>query len=335
MKFSVGYQLCSDDYFLNNIIERKENISEVYFSYGEIPNGRNNQLKRQDMTKEEAFSKQLFDLQRLSSENIPLNLLFNATCYGKHSQSREFFSNIGDIVDEFLNEFGLISITTASPLIASFIKNNFKDIDIRASVNMCVGSIEGMEYIADVFDSFYLKRELNRDFAKIKELKSWCDKNDKKLFALANSGCLNNCSAHTFHDNLVSHESEISEMDNGFGFSGICYGYLKKNQNIHKYFDITGFIRPEDVYLYEDLFSSLKLATRVNENPSRVLRAYIDYKAHRGNIMDLLEPNHSAVIKPYIIENSLIDSNVEKEKLIYSNIEKAIVKLEDNIYVNQ
>lgn len=335
MKFSVGYQLCADNWFIENIIERKQSISEVYFSFGDTPNGRNNQFKRSDMTYEKAYSKQLSDLKLLSEENIKLNLLYNATCYGKDSLAKSFFNKIGDEIDFFINEFTLSSVTTTSPIIAKFIKSNFKNIDVRASVNMGIGTVEGMEYISDYFDSFYLKRELNRNFKKIKELKAWCDTKGKKLYALANSGCLNNCSAHTFHDNLVSHESEISKTDNGYEFFGICHDYLKKDKNIYKYFDVTGFIRPEDVYLYEELFDSLKLATRVNANPVHVLKSYIDYKTHKGNIMELLEPNHSSAIKPYIVDNSLVNSVIEDDRLVYKNIENAVVKLEDSIYVDQ
>lgn len=334
MKFSVGYQLCPDDYFLDSIIERKDSISEVYFSWGEIANGRNNQIKRADMTPWEAQSKQLEDLKRLSDSEIKLNLLFNATCYGKDSQSRAFFEKAGDITDYVSTNFSLASITTTSPLIAGFIKSNFERIDVRASVNMGIGTIEGMDYIKDCYDSFYLKRELNRDFDKIRELKSWCDDNGKVLYALANSGCLNNCSAHTFHDNLVSHESEISTMDNGFEFKGICHKYLRKTENMKALFDNTGFIRPEDVYLYEEFFTSLKLATRVNSNPVRILRAYIDNKAYKGSTLELLEPNHTSVIYPYILENSRIEKEVTKSGIKYINIEKALIKLEDNVYVN-
>jgi len=223
-------------------------------------------------------------------------------------------------------------VTTTSPLIASFIKKNFDGLDVRASVNMGVGTIEGMEYISEYFDSFYLKREYNRNFKVIKALKNWCTENGKKLHMLGNSGCLNNCSAHTFHDNLVSHENEISQMDNGFEFSGVCYDYLKKRANLYKYFDITGFVRPEDIYLYENLVDSVKLATRVNANPALILKSYIDFKSYRGNVMDILEPNHSATIYPEIIENSMIENTVTCDELKYINLEKALMKMEGNIY---
>lgn len=335
MKFSVGYQLFPDNYFIENIIKRKDSISEVYFSWGDFPNGRNNQLKRLDMTPWEAQEKQISDLKSLTTEGISINLLFNATCYGKGSQSRAFFEKVGDTVDFICNNYILKSITTTSPIIASFIKSNFSDIDVRASVNMGIGSIEGMKYTTNHFDSFYLKRELNRDFKKIRELKKWCEENGKSLYALANSGCLNNCSAHTFHDNLVAHESEIATMDNGFEFKGICYDFLKIPQNLHALYDYTSFIRPEDIYLYEGIFTSMKLATRVNSDPIKILKAYIDDKKYIGSTLGLLEPNHTSLIYPYMLENSLIKSEVLEDKLKYIDIEKALIKLKEDIYVNE
>ena len=331
MKFAIGYQLLGDDYLIKNIIERKESISEVYFSWGDFPNGRNNQLSRADMTEWEAQAKQIEDLKALTDENVALNLLLNATCYGKDSQSRAFFQKVGDTVDYVSDNHILKSVTTTSPLIAKFIKTNFPSLDVRASVNMGIGTIEGMDYVGDFFDSFYLKREYNRNFKKIKELKAWCDKNGKKLYLLANSGCLNNCSAHSFHDNLVSHESEISKMDNGYEFSGICHEYLKKPGKLSTLFDNTGFVRPEDIYLYEKLFSSVKLATRVSANPVMVMKAYIDNKKHIGSVFDLLEPNHTAAIYPNFLENSLVEAVADDDELKYINIEKALINVEDKV----
>lgn len=300
MKFSVGYQLSNNTEFLNKIIEYKSHIYEVYFSWGEFPNGRNNQVKRADMLPWEAQSKQMEDLKRLSDAGIELNLLFNANCYGADSQSREFFNKIGDTIDYIKNCYGLKSVTTTSPLIAKFIKNNFENLHIRASVNMEIGSVEGMKYISEYFDSFYMKRELNRDFDAIEKLHRWCEGNGKELYLLANSGCLNNCSAHNFHDNLVAHENEISKMDNAYDFRGICKEFLKKEENYTALIENTNFVRPEDIHKYEPYFKAAKLATRVNPRPIRILESYIS-GSYSGNILELLEPAHN--IYPYIVEN--------------------------------
>ena len=300
MKFSVGYQLFENNDFINEIVKFKESISEVYFSWGDFPNGRNLQTDRLDMYPWEAQQKQMQDLRRFSEENIGLNLLFNANCYGKDSMSRAFFEKIGNTVDFIKDSYGLNSVTTTSPLIAKFLKNNFENLHIRASVNMEIGSIEGMKYISEYFDSFYMKRELNRDFDAIKKLHRWCERNGKELYLLANSGCLNNCSAHNFHDNLVAHENEISKMDNAYDFRGICKEFLKKEENYIALIENTNFVRPEDIHKYEPYFKAAKLATRVNPRPIRILESYIR-GSYSGNILELLEPAHN--IYPYIVEN--------------------------------
>lgn len=299
LKYTVGLPK-NNPQFLDCIIENKKHIYEVYFSFGDFPSGRSSQTGADSLSPFELMNIQTNALKTLSENGIKLNLLFNANCYGKDSQSRAFFEKIGETVDYIKETFGLASITTTSPLIAKFIKNNFEDIEVRASVNMEIGSVEGMEYLAEYFDSYYMKRELNRDFSKIIPLKDWCDQNGKKLFLLANSGCLNNCSAHNFHDNLVAHEDEISKMDNAYNFGGICKEFLKNPNNYEKLYDRTNFIRPEDINKYEDYFVAAKLATRVHNTPSIVLKSYINQK-YSGDILRLLEPAHS--IYPYVLEN--------------------------------
>lgn len=327
MKYSVGYQL-TDAPFLEEIIKNKEKIGEVYFSWADYPNGRNSQLHQKGLSPQEAQARQEADLARLAGEGIPLNLLFNGMCYGKDAQSRAFFEGIGDTLEMLRTAYGVSSVTTTSPLIARFIKDNFDGVEVRASVNMSIGTVEGMDYAKELFDSFYLKRELNRDFKAIRALKEWCDGEGKKLYALANSGCLNHCTAHVFHDNLVAHEQEIAKMDNGYAFEGLCRLHLK--QNPKAILERTSFIRPEEIPLYEEWFPMLKLATRVSPMPIRILKAYT-FERYAGNLTDLLEPNHSGLFYPYLLENSLLEGKIEQEKLVYKNFDKARIKLEDKL----
>jgi len=299
MKFTVGLQYTNDS-FLKTILENKEHIAEVYFAWGDFPNGRSNQLLHDQFTPWELQMRQMEVLNQLSQAGIGLNLLFNANCYGADSQSRAFFNKIGQTVDYISENYGLKSVTTTSPLIAKFIRNNFDGLEVRASVNMEIGTIQGMDYLAEYFDGYYMKRELNRDFASVEKLSKWCKENGKKLHMLANSGCLNHCSAHNFHDNLVAHESEIAKMDNAYHFGGICKEYLKSEKHYQSLIDDTNFIRPEDIWKYEPYFETVKLATRIHRNPGMVLNSYIRGK-YSGNILEILEPAHN--IYPYVLEN--------------------------------
>ena len=179
MIFSVGLKNGDFD-FLRCITENKEYIREVYFSWGDFPNGRSNQLMSDEYTVWEAQDIQRQMLAVLSENNIPLNILFNANCYGKDSMSFSFFDKIGKTVEYIERTYGKLSVTTTSPIIAKFIKNNFGHCEVRASVNMEIGTVQGMEYILDYFDGFYMKRELNRDFEKIEELSAFCKERGKK-----------------------------------------------------------------------------------------------------------------------------------------------------------
>ena len=339
MKFTIGYQLCPTTDFVERILHYKERVYEVYFAFGDMPNGRHRQTDSVSYLPHEVTLRQLSDLSLLAEGGIPLNLLFNAACYGKDTASRAFFNKIGNTVDYLSTHLPLRSITTTSPLIAKFIKENFSTLSVRASVNMEIGSPEGMDYLADRFDSFYVKRELNRNFAAIRRLKEYADANGKELFMLANSGCFNHCSSHVFHDNMVAHESDIMAMDNAYDYRGTCWEYLKREGKQHALVQNTNYVRPEDMHLYEGLFTAAKLATRVNRSPIRVLDAYMNGK-HLGSVCDLLEPNHSGAIYPSLLDNSLFPAdfaqrvgNCDKQcekcgycKRVYEN---AIVKLEE------
>ncbi len=304
MKYIVGYPTSAPAGFADVAIRYKEHISEVYFSFGDFPNGRNTIVEDGELPFERQ-ARQLEALGNMSKAGLKFNLLFNGNCYGKDSQSRALFNKIGDTTDYIQRTYGLNSVTTSSPLIAKFIHENFEGIDVRASVNMEIGTPEGMSYVKNVFDSLYLKREYNRNQKALHRMREWCDANGKQMYLLANSGCLNFCSAHTFHDNLVSHEAEIAPMDNGYEFRGVCWDYLSTDDGRREWLSRTNFIRPEDIELYEDLVPAVKLATRVNSSPERVIRAYVGGK-YRGSVMDLLEPNHSGAFYPSIVDNGEI-----------------------------
>lgn len=313
MLFSVGYQIKSDDSFIDTVIKNKNKIRELYFSWEDFPNGRASSTNG-GLSLYQARKKQNKDFGRLSAEGIGFNLLLNGNCYGKYAQSRSFFSKIWDAAEHLKESCGLSSVTTASPLIASFFKQNFPDIEVSASVNMEIGRPEGMDYLSELFDSFYLKREYNRNLERLTQAREWCDKNSKKLYGIANSGCLNFCSSHIFHDNLVAHENEISEMDNAYQYTGQCRDYLKKAEKRLDWLRITNFIRPEDTGLYEGYFDGIKLATRVNSNPSGIIEAYCR-ESFSGPLTELLEPNHSVVFYPAVIENKKIPKDFAEKVL--------------------
>ncbi len=103
-------------------------------------------------------------------------------------------------------------------------------------------------------------------------------------------------------------------MDNAYDFSGVCREHLAKKENRASVLKDTNFVRPEYIGLYEEYFIAAKLATRVSQNPIKTLSAYIKGQ-YSGAITDILEPNHSGLFYPDIIENRKIPEGFAKQVL--------------------
>jgi collagenase-like PrtC family protease len=307
MKFAVGYQLSDTteaDSIVDVVGDFKEHIEEVYFPWLDMPSGRMPLANRRGFVYWDAQGRLEQDLRHLKEMGVKLDLLFNANCYGRHAAS-QFLANQVCSVIEHLGEVtgGLDAVTTTSLAIARTVKQNFKGIDVRASVNMRIGTVKGMRYVADLFDSFYVQREYNRDFQRIEALKAYADAGGKHLFLLVNSPCLSFCSGQVFHDNLVAHEMEIAEMANMADWNPtVCWNHYRNAENWVSFLQ-NSWIRPEDMENYEPYFAMVKLATRMHANPRMVVQAYVDQE-YAGNLADLFEPGYGPVFYPYIIDNS-------------------------------
>lgn len=340
MKFNIGYPTKPHPEFIERILERCRSINEVYFAFGGIPSGRGKQTAGNLFEMPwEAQSRQLEDLKRLSDAGISLDLLLNGNCYGSDALARSFFLKLGDTIDWLAQRFRLAVITTSSPTIAKFVHDNFSEIEVRASVNLGIGTPAAIDATAELFDSFYLKREFNRNFSEIRRIKNHCKHLGKGLYLLANSGCMNECPFRTFHDNLVAHEEEIARTDNAYTYKSLCREYLKNPEHYVSIVRDMNYIRPEEIVLYENNFSSVKLATRVSENPLRILDAYLD-AGYTGAVTDLLEPDNGVSLQPTLIDNSRFpkgfaehvgncDKNCEDCAYCRSVYEKAKVELDD------
>ena len=305
MKFAVGFQLYEDgeEPFSRIVGAYQDHISEIFFPWQDIATGRSAVATHHGYTDWTAQGRMEEELRAIKGMGVKLDLLFNGNCYGRYAISERLANTVRSVVEHLENAVGGVDIiTTTSPAIAHTVKNYFPDIEVRASVNMKIGTVKGMEYVADLFDSFHVQREYNRDLSHLKELKDWADAAGKKLVMLANSGCFAHCSGQTFHDNLVAHESEICEVKNLEDFTPyVCWRALKRRENWHMLLENT-WVRPEDICHYEGLIDTVKLATRMHTLPGMVIDAYVRGRFF-GNTLDLFEPGFGRAIAPYIINH--------------------------------
>jgi collagenase-like PrtC family protease len=288
MKLAAGYPVAGGEAALDlceAVAAHRERVEEVYFAAPGQASGR--APAREDG---EVWDN-LAALRRLG---VRLDLLFNANCYGTDAASPGLADRICRTLDVVGGRCGVDVVTTASPFIAGAVRARYPGIELRASVNMRIGTVGAMEMLAGLFDGFYAQRDHNRDPGRLAELREWTRAHGKKLCLLANSGCLAFCPGQTFHDNLVAHEPGLRGGPALQAEALTCRRFLADPENWPAILAAT-WIRPEDLGRYEGLADLAKLATRMHRSPRLVVAAYARGR-HRGNLLDLLEPGHGDLL---------------------------------------
>ena len=305
MKFALGYQEPENGEAFSAIVsDYLPYVAEIYFSWPGLASGRA-ALGRQRGAVDWAAQTELErELRMIRGLGVKLDILFNANCYGARAVSESLQNEVCSILD-YLDQGGLLPeiVTTASPFIAAVVKRHFPVIETRASVNMRIDSTLAMEYLADTFDAFHIRRDLQRDLGTVARFHAWCQSHGKTLCMLANSGCLRNCPSQSFHDNLVAHDAEIDEVKNITGFMPhLCWQHFGQHEHLIDFLR-GSWIRPEDLHRYEPFFPVVKLATRQHAHPRMVIGAYAEQR-WRGNLLDLMEPGFSPIFAPHAIDNT-------------------------------
>ena len=302
MKFAVGYQPgVAGELFCEIVADYREHIAEVYFAVPGTPSGRPEPERDRELM--DQLASELSEIKKLG---IGLDLLLNGNCYGGGAVSREFACEITRTIAKFA-EIGLEPdvVTTTSPFAAAVVRTDFPNVELRASVNMRLDSTLALEYLADSFDSFYIRRDLQRDLPTLRRFGEWCRAHGKKLGLLANSGCLRNCPYQTFHDNLVAHDAEVRKCENvGDFLPHLCWKRFQERENLSDFLR-GSWIRPEDLHHYAPYVDVIKLATRRHASPRLVIAAYTSENVD-GNAFNLTEPCFSSAAAPWILDNKLL-----------------------------
>lgn len=293
MKFAIGYRDApGGEPFSAVVTDYREAVTEVYFSWSGQPSGRPN-APATDWGAQERLENELRKIRRLG---VKLDLLFNANCYGADAVSEKLEREVCGILER-LDSLGLLPeiVTTASVFIAELLREAAPGIERRASVNMRLDSLSALDYLDGRFDSFYIRRDIQRNLGRVREFADRCRERGWKLCMLANSGCLRNCPAQTFHDNFVAHSAEAATRRTSPEHSDptICWPYYR--DPVRRIEFLKGsWIRPEDIRCYEGLVDVVKLATRQHDRPRMVIGAYASGRFD-GNLTMLMEPNFSSL----------------------------------------
>ncbi len=301
-KFAVGHYLTDkpdDPLSFAELAKRfAPRLREVYFPWPGLSNARAKVYDKPD--DEERI---VADLKYCREHGMKLDILANATCYGEKAFTEEQRLQVVSII-RHMDELGLYPeiITTTSPYIAKVFKLNFPDIEIRASVNMRLRNTLALEYLAPLYDSYYICRDVQRDLPTFHKMAAWCRDHGKKLCMLANSGCVRNCPWQVFHETLLSHRFTDTIPEMGAQNLELLCNRIFSQKKTYSDFLRCSWIRPEDVHVFEPELETIKLSTREAKYPHEIVEAYVN-GSYDGNLLRLMDPYHAFGFRPNRIDN--------------------------------
>ena len=308
MEFAIGYRHVSEGERFSSCVLAQPAAKEVYFPWVDEPSGRPHVGYGEGDDAATICDVLHDELVALKAGGVRLDLLLNANCYGAEAMSKALEGHVIDILTKLISwNLKPEIVTTASPFIARTLKKVFPEIEVRASVNMRLTTLQAFRYLAPLFDSYYLGRDVQRDLETVKRFSDWCHAHGKRLGILANSGCLRNCPWQIYHDNLIAHSDEAMRRKNAAFNPHLCWTLYADRANRPEILKAT-WVRPEDIRHYEGIVDFVKLATRQHASPRMVLEAYARGE-FRGNLLDLLEPGFSPAFAPFGIDNTAFPSD--------------------------
>jgi collagenase-like PrtC family protease len=294
-----------DPHILETYKKYKNSIAEVYFP--SPPNGVRGTARSinfQSIPNYLEFLKTMCnDLVKIGIK--PILLLNGNDKYGGLTPKEE--SQLDAILSPLI-ESGLHSVTITDPLLVPFLKNY--NIKIRASVLMNIydpSQIPQLESLG--IDEICLKTDLVRQMQTLKKIHAITT---KPLSIICNSSCAYNCIYWNAHHFIMSNQTENNNQEqfnlkitmytgeDEFGVIPpemelavsnfiscqklICH--LRMHRKEADFFK-EPFIRPEDLYYYDNVITSFKIAGRTIE--TRALNEIIHAYANRTSHLDLRE----------------------------------------------
>ena len=156
---AAGCQHFADGAPFAEIALRHPAVREVYFPWVDEPSGRSKLGFEEEDDPDELAATLKRDLTRLRNAGVGLDLLLNANCYGAEAMNTALEKRVEAML-ETLDSWGCRPeiCTVASPFVARTVKAFAPDVEVRASVNMRLTTLQAFRYLAPLFDSYCLGR---------------------------------------------------------------------------------------------------------------------------------------------------------------------------------
>ncbi len=282
--------------FSNSYIEQlyelnlKSKNTFIYETYGSIPNYLLGSIRPGNSLKQ-ITEKDLLDYIKKSKEfGIEFNYIMNSTVINDFEFNEKVKKEMVSFINKLINA-GLKRITLSIPYLIKFIRVNFPNLHIVASICMNISSVSELNSIIEMgANSFVIPKDLNRNFRLLKKFVK--NKKNLTLKLLCTTPCLYKCSDLNYHMNISAYQDSVKNNNNSVPEAAINCQLKRFSYPVE--FLKSPWIRPEDLKIYDSIgISYFKLDGR--DKPEKyileVIKAYFN-EFFEGNLLYLFQGSY-------------------------------------------
>lgn len=227
-------------------------------------------------------------IRYVHSKGIKFNYLFNAACLGNIEFTKKGKERIIQELDWAIYQAKVDAIIVCTSYLFKLVKKRYPKIKVGMGLFTKVCTLEGFKYYEDAgADWITLPESFPRYYKLLEKLRKTvrCE-----LYILVNDMDKYWCPNVLCHLNAIAHMSQKNSFSGNLWIEPWMWNCLKTR--LENPVDIirSSFIRPEDLYIYEEMgYRHFKIVDRARSTQwlLRAVKAYVDRK-YEGNILDIL-----------------------------------------------
>ncbi len=281
--FDVPYN--GDPELIDFYIQHKDSIKMVYWRAEDwYP-----QWRKTSWTAPITIENIITQNKKLVENGITFNYLLNGTSHWNKEYEKEYRDNFLEHI-RIIKDKWISMVTIWNLFLLEAVINEIPDIDVASSILLEVDNLTKLKTLVDMWvRTIFLSKVLLKNFNALKNIHQYNLKHpDLKLYLLANDPCLNHCIYTNYHNETLSLLTWNNKTCTSFCRLKCTNKFVSDPWSIIS----ASFLRPEDLYIYEELWHNhIKLCDRkqTTEWIKRMFTAYYNRK-YNWLLSDIMAP---------------------------------------------
>jgi collagenase-like PrtC family protease len=227
-------------------------------------------------------------IRYIHSKGIKFHYLFNAACLGNTEFTKKGKEGIIKELDWAIYQAKVDAITVSTSYLFKLVKKRYPKIKVGMGLFTKITALELFKYYEDAgADWITLPQSFSRYYKFLEKLRKTirCE-----LHIFVNDMERYWCLDVLYHINVLSHMSQKNSLSRKLWIEPCLWNCIKTRLENPEDIILSSFIRPEDLYIYEEMgYRHFKIVDRIRSTPwlLRAVKAYIDRK-YDGNILDII-----------------------------------------------